>query len=312
MPRDYYDILGVRRDATDDEIRSAYRGLARRYHPDVNKDKDAEQRFAEVSEAYEVLSDPEKKAAYDRFGHAGVGAGGPSGGGPQGWGHAGGASAADFGDIFEQMFGGAGPSFHPGAGAAPPRPRPRRGHDLERTVTVTFMTAALGGTEHLRVAHQEGDQGGSGAEIAVTIPAGVEDGTKLRLRGRGSAGSSGGPRGDLIVTVRVGRHPYFRREGLDVLIDLPISVTEATLGCVIDVPLLAGSVELRVPPGSSSGTRLRVKDKGIRPPKRAPGNFYAVVQIAAPSELSPRARGLFESLREELKNPRDSRPWADP
>jgi DnaJ-class molecular chaperone len=315
--RDYYEVLGVGRDSTADEIRRAYRRLARQYHPDVNKSPDAADRFAEMQEAYEVLSDAEKRRAYDRFGHAGVGVGrGPGGFGGGGWrvhvGPEGGFGGSDFSSVFEELFGGRGAGPF-GAEAGRPeaeafrRPAPRRGRDAHETLTVSFMTAAKGGSEQLRVATAAGPP----QTIDVKIPPGIATGEKLRVKGKGRPGGSGGPAGDLILTVQVGGHPYFRRDGLDLLIDVPVTIAEATFGAAVTVPLLNGSVEIKIPPGASSGQKLRVKGKGLTDSKGRTGDFYAVIQIAADKELSPRGRQLLQELQAELKNPRESAPWAD-
>jgi DnaJ-class molecular chaperone len=315
--KDYYEVLGVSRDATADQIRRAYRRLARTYHPDVNQSSDAATRFAEMQEAYEVLSDAEKRRAYDRFGRAGVGVGhGPGGFGRGGtWrvdaGPGGQFDASDFASVFEELFGGrAGSPFGVGAGRpgaeAPSRPAPRRGRDLHHPLTVSFMTAALGGSEQVRVT-----AGGARPQtITVKIPPGVDSGEKLRVKGKGHPGGAGAAAGDIILTLNVGGHPYFRREGLDLLIDVPVTFAEATFGTRVTVPLLKGSIEIKVPPGSSSGQKLRVRDKGLTDAKGRAGDFYAVVQIVAETDLSPRGRQLLQDLEAELKNPRKSAPWG--
>ena len=334
-PRDYYEVLGIARGATADDIRKAYRKLARQLHPDMNKAPDAAKKFGEVQEAYDVLSDDEKRKSYDRFGHAGVGAGAQAGGGA-GWGGGAGSAnrggrtvwstsgdggefnAGDFASIFEQMFGGGaggmggGPS--PGAGRAGARARGGRqatmpGRDIEHTITVTFMTAALGGSEQLRF--------GSGAqtsEINVKIPAGIESGSKLRVKGKGQPSPAGGPPGDLILTVEVGKHPWFAREGLDLLIDVPLNIAEAIKGVTVSVPLLKeGSVDVKIPPGIASGRKLRVRGKGITDAKGKIGDFYVVVQIEAPAfdSLSAAAKKAADELGKELNNPRNAPPWVD-
>ena len=315
--RDYYDVLGVGRQATADEIRRAYRRLARQYHPDVNRSSDAADRFAEMQEAYEVLSDAEKRKAYDRFGRAGVGVGqGPGGFGRGGaWranvGPGDQFDASDFTSVFEELFGGRGGSpFGAGPGRpgarAPQRPAPQRGRDLHHTLTVSFVTAAQGGSEQVHAT--PGD--GSSETITVKIPPGIDTGEKLRVKGKGHPGGGGGPPGDIILTVQVGRHPYFRREGRDLLIDVPVTIAEATFGATVTVPLLKGSVEIKVPPGASSGQKLRVRGQGLVNAKGRSGDFYAVVQIAAEKDLSPRGRELLQELEAELKNPRKSAPWA--
>ncbi|MEE2907994.1 MAG: DnaJ C-terminal domain-containing protein, partial [Planctomycetota bacterium] len=274
--KDYYDILGVARTATDDEIRTAFRTLARRYHPDVSKEPDAERCFAEAQEAYEVLSDSDKRQAYDRFGRAGAGAasGTPGGGGWQyrtGGGQQ--VDPADFQDIFEEMFRGAGrstPYSSEGRGA----PRPRRGADISKSMTVTFMTAAIGGEETIKL--------DDGTLVSIRIPAGIEDGGRLRVRDKGEPGPGGGPRGDVIVTVRVGGHPSFTRNGLDLIVEVPITAVEAIRGTSVSVPLLDGTVDLRIPAGSSSGRKLRIAGKGITDASGRQGDFFALIQIRVP------------------------------
>ncbi len=318
-PRDYYEVLGVSRGATADEVRKAYRRLARKHHPDVNKSPDAAERFNEINEAYEILNDPEKRKAYDQFGHAGVGAG-PGGFGAGGYGQwtgeggpsgfrsrpgAGPGGTGDFGSIFEEMFAGRGQS--PFGGPQAP-PRPRKGRDLQHKLTVTFMTAATGGREQIRIADH--DHGGT-QTVDVKIPAGVEAGSKLRVKGKGQSGGQGGPPGDLIITVDVGGHPLFRREGLDLIVDVPINIAEASLGVTVAVPLLNGSADLKIPAGASSGAKLRIKDRGIKGKNGKLGDFYALVKIIAPTDLSENAAESLNELAKELKNPRDSGPWAD-
>ena len=315
-PKDYYERLGVDRQATADAIRRAYRRLARQYHPDVNKSADAATRFSEIQEAYDALSDAEKRKAYDRFGHAGVGVGpGPGGfGGRWGWRGSGpggrGVDASDFASVFEEMFGpGGGSPFaavDPRTGGRPRRPRPRRGQDVHQTLPVSFLAAARGGTERIRI-QRERDAPES---VEVKIPAGIDSGAKLRVRGKGTPGPGGGPAGDVILTLRVGSHPYFRRDGLDLLVDVPLTLAEAALGTTVTVPLLTGTVQIKVPPGASSGQRLRVKDRGLVDGQGKRGDFYAVIQVVAPDKLSDRARRLFSEVAAELKNPRESAPWS--
>jgi DnaJ-class molecular chaperone len=330
--RDYYEILGVPRSASADEIKKAHRKLVRKYHPDVNKDnKQAEERFKEVQEAYDVLSEPGKRRNYDQFGHAGVGAGGP--GGPAGAGGAGdvweafrraqqGAGGArggrghawrpgpgvsvedfegagDFGDIFEQLFGAGGRSGRAGAGAAGAgprmRPTPPRGSDVEHPVTLTFAQAARGTTLPLQI-----NRDGKIETIDIKIPAGVKDGSRVRIKGKGQE-STGGEAGDLYIMTRVHDHPYFKRDGLDILLDVPISLYEALLGTKIDVPTLEGPVTLTVPPGTSSGSKLRIKGRGIErggaPPER--GDQFVVIKIIVPKNLDEQEKELLHKLQEK-------------
>lgn len=321
---DYYQTLGVDRKASEEEIRRAYRKLARKYHPDVNKDADAAKRFSEVTEAYDILSDPAKRKDYDRFGRAGVGAGhAPGGVGGPGdrtratWTQAGpggfSATGADFSEVLEQMFGGGASPFARGGGfrstAGPQAVKPTKGEDIHHTVSVAFLTAALGGTEQLRLASDATD--GKAETIDVKIPAGIEHGARMRIKSRGHRSRDGGSPGDLILTVNIGQHPYYRRDGLDLLIDVPITIAEAALGTTVTVPLLKGSVQIKIAPGTSSGRKLRVKEKGIVDAKGSAGDFYAVVQIIAPTNLSERGRKAIEELAPELENPRASGPFVD-
>lgn len=344
--RDLYDVLGISRSASADEIKSAYRKLARQYHPDVNKAKDAPTKFNEVQEAYEVLSDIEKRKMYDQFGHAGVGAaGGAAGGGGyagQRWpysggesgepgtytwsniggrpsgagGSAGGASDFDMGSIFEEIFGGgggggagsaeAGRAGRGGFGArAKARSKNSRGRDITHDITVDFLTAARGGTETLRV-----DRGGSSQTIDVTIPPGIADATKLRVRGAGAPSAGTGGAGDLILTVNVGAHPVFRREGLDILLDLPLSITEAALGKTLSVPTLTGKADVTIPPGTSSGQKLRLRGQGIKTDAGEAGDLYVVAKIIAPKALSEADKEALRTIGERLPSVRTGSEWG--
>lgn len=311
---DLYDILGVKRTASADEIRAAYRKLARQLHPDVNKAPDAAQKFARVQEAYDVLSDADKRRAYDQFGHAGVasgaaagGSGGPfrgqyraSRGGPDV--HFGGMDPDEFASIFDQFMGGG----FAGRGSSTPR-QPARGRDIEHTIRVPFRVAALGGEETLRIRRSDDHA----ETVEVRIPPGTASGTKMRLRGRGESARPGGKRGDLILTIEVEPHPWFRRDGLDLMLDVPITIAEAALGATVTVPLLEGQVQVTVPPGTSSGKRLRIRGRGLRDNQGRQGDFYVVVQIVAPAGLSPEDRRLLSEIGARLENPRDNAPWAD-
>lgn len=313
--RDYYDVLGLKRSATAEDVKRAYRKLARELHPDVNKAPDAEKRFNEVNEAYEVLSDAQKRQQYDQFGHAGgerdpfagarKGSGGPRrahytwsniGGHPG----EGGIGADDIGAIFEDMFGG---SMQDSPFAAPPRGAPRQRsnpRELQHDLTIAFMTAIQGGVEQVKITFD-----GEARTLDVTIPPGVAQGQKLRVRG-----AVGGL--DMVITVHVGRHPWFYREDgkpLDLLIDVPITIAEAALGATVSVPLLKGSVELTIPPASPSGKRLRIKGHGIQPKSGAPGDLYAVVKVVPPAKLDSDARALLTKLADKLDNPRQGNPW---
>ncbi len=322
MERDLYDILGVPRTASADDLKKAHRGLVRKFHPDVNKEPGAAERFKEIQDAYDILSDPEKRKLFDQFGIAGVrgaaagggpgrgpgaGAGnGPFGGG-QGWQN---VDPSTFEEVFGSMFGGgrarggrAGRGGFGGFGGfgGAEEEAPQQGRNLDVEETVDFTTAALGGTRSFRV---------RGESIDVRIPAGIADGAKLAVRGKGAPGEHGGPAGDLIVTVRVSPHPWLRREGDDLVMDLPVSIAEAALGATVRVPLLDGSVQMKVPAGVRSGQRLRVKGKGIGPAKGTPGDFLAVVMIEAPKSLDADGRRLVEELAQRLPNPRTGPQWT--
>jgi curved DNA-binding protein len=283
--KDYYEVLGVPRDASQEDVRRAYRKLARRYHPDLNKESDAEERFKEVSEAYEVLSDPDKRERYDRLGARWrSGEEGPADFedffGQQGFG---GDTRVEFGDgafsdFFERLFGDRGPAAGTG---------PLRGPDQEAELELTLEDALAGGRRRLTL---------DGRSFEVNIPANVRDGQRIRLAGQGTPGRNGGPAGDLYLRVGLRPHPRFRREGDDLYLDLPVAPWEAALGATVPVQTLTETAQVRVPPGSSTGRRLRLRGRGL--PKRGGGrgDLYAVVQVAVPKRLSDEERELFEKL----------------
>jgi len=253
--RDFYEVLGLSKTASQEEIRKAYKKLARKFHPDVKPaDPDAEKKFSEITEAYDVLSDEEKRKNFDQFGHGFRGAG-PGGGNPfQGFG-GGGGQAFDIEDLLGGMFGsGGGRGGNPfgGGGGRRGQPRPQKGNDVKAEITVPFIVAVEGGEHSLSV-----QQGSTTERLTVKIPAGIDDGQTIRLAGQGGAGIAGGLSGDLLVTIHIAPHPWFRREGLNLLLDVPLSPSEAALGAKIDVPTLSeGEVVLSVPPGTSSGAKL--------------------------------------------------------
>ena len=360
--RDYYDVLGVARSASADEIRSAYRKLARQYHPDVNKEPDAEANFKEINEAYEVLSNGEKRAAYDRFGHAGTqgGFGGFSGG------------FGDFGSIFEDLFGMGGQTRQAQRG-------PRRGADLRVGITLSFEEAVFGCDREVEVTRLESCTHcfGSGAEpgtspmrcpqcngtgevqrrqqsifgtiltsttcsrcngageviatpcvecqgrkqvqstkrISVAIPAGVDDGTQIRLAGEGNQGLAGGPAGNLYVALTVQPHPVFQRRDNDIIMELPINIAQAALGAEVEVPTLDGMETLVVPPGTQHGKVLRIKNKGVPHLRRSErrGDQLVVIDVVVPSQLSAKQKKLLEELGESLGTPKlgDERGFFD-
>ena len=313
--RDYYETLGVGRDASEDDIRRAYRRLARENHPDVNKDPEAEERFKEISEAYEVLRDPEKRERYDRFGQdwkAGQdvsGASGFRGGGPGGFGGAdyggfedvrfgfgggGFGGGADFSDFFEGMFGRGGGRTRGFNGRA------SRGQDQVAELELSLQEAARGGKRKVSLA--------DGRDYDVNIPPGVRDGQRIRLAGEGGGGARG-PSGDLFLRVRIRPDPRFEVDGNDLYVDLPVTPWEAALGADgIEVPTLDGNARVRVPPGSSCGRQLRLRGEGMRDGRGGSGDLYATVEIKVPKELSPEEREHFERLAELSSfNPRRRR-----
>ena len=308
--RDYYEDLGVSRDASQEDIRAAHRRLARQYHPDVNKDPGAEDRFKEISEAYEVLRDPEKRERYDRLGanwRSGQDVSDASGfEGFEGFGGAPGGGfedirfdygGGDFSDFFEGLFGGR------AGGRARGRGRTSgfgsgfstRGADQEATLELSLQEAARGGRRRISL--------GDGRDFEVDIPPGVRDRQRIRLAGEGQPGMGGGPGGDLFLRVRVRPDRRFRVDGRDVYTDVAVAPWEAALGAEVEVPTLDGSAQVKVPPGSSCGRRLRLRGQGM-----AGGDLYAVVQIRVPKQLSARERELFEELADVSDfNPRRSR-----
>jgi curved DNA-binding protein len=300
---DPYETLGVSRDASDDDIRKAYRKLARTYHPDVNKDPGAEDRFKEVSEAYDTIRDAEGRAEYDQasrqgFGGGGGGFGGGGGGGFRGQDFGDGVrvdfgEGGDFGDIFEGLFGGR----RRGRGA---NGFSMRGGDIEATLELTLEQAARGGKRRIRL--------GDGRDYEVDVPRGARDGQLIRLAGEGSPGAGGGPPGDLFLRVRILPHPIFRVEGSDLQVELPVTPWEAALGATVPVPTLDGDVQLHVPPGSSSGRRLRLRGQGMPRPGGGAGDLYARVKIEVQKKLKRAERKAYEQLAEVSDfNPREKR-----
>ncbi|MEU5046627.1 J domain-containing protein [Streptomyces griseorubiginosus] len=299
MARDFYEVLGVPRTAERDEIQRAYRTLARRHHPDVNKDPQAEERFKEINEAFSVLSDPEQRGRYDRFGEdfrkipedweervgAGAGAGNGSrwstGGGPRvryatsGFG----AEGVDVDDLFGSFFGGAGRMRVPGA-------------DQEAELPLTVEEAYRGGRRTVTLAGPDGQR-----RYEVEVPPGVTDGRRIRLAGEGGRGSGDGSAGDLYLRVRIEPHPRFRLDGRDVYVQLPVTPWEAALGATVPVPTPSGaSAKVTVPAGSSSGRRLRLRGEGMPGPRDVNGDLYAELRIMVPPRLSERERELLEEL----------------
>jgi curved DNA-binding protein len=292
--QDYYEALGVSRDASQEEIRQAYRRLARRYHPDVNKEPGAEDRFKQVSEAYEVLREPEKRERYDRLGanwRAGQDVSDAPGFG-EGFEAGNGSGEArvefgsgDFSDFFESIFG---RRRRPG-GRAGFESFTMRGGDYEAVLDLGLEEAARGGKRWLSL--------GDGRSVEVDIPRGVRDGERIRVPGEGASGVGGGSAGDLYLRIRLRPHPRFRVEGSDLHVDLPVSPWEAALGAEVPVPTLDGTARVKVPPGSSSGRRLRLRGQGMSGSRGQPaGDLYAEVVIRVPQTLTKKERELFERL----------------
>lgn len=351
--RDYYEILGVPRSASAEDLKSAFRRLARQYHPDVNKEPDAEERFKEINEAYAVLSDPEKRAAYDRYGHAGVR--GPNGAPDFS------VDFNDFADIFSDLFG------FGGFGRTSTRSRhaPRRGADLQYRLELTFEEAVFGAEKEIEITRDEvcSQCGGSGAKPGtspvrcstcngsgevrqvrqtllgamvqvttcptchgsgetintpcptclgrglerrtrrrvVSVPAGVDSGTQIRLAGEGQPGVNGGPNGNLYIAIEVKPHKFFRRRDYDILLDLNINVAQAALGAEVEVPTVDGPMRLKIPPGTQTGKVLVMKGMGVPKLRSAGrGDQLVVINVEVPTRLTAEQRELFERLATSL------------
>lgn len=353
--QNYYDILGVSKTATDAEIKSAFRKLAKKYHPDINKEPGAEQKFKEIGEAYAVLSDPEKRKQYDQFGHEAYTQGAAQGGFGGGFG---GFSAddIDLSSIFDDLFGGS--IFGNSSRRASGRNRPTKGRDSLVKVDLTFEEAVFGCKKTINIdldteCEDCSGKGGSGEttcstcggrgrvitqqrtmfgvfqsestcpdcngkgktfkttckscsgtghvvknkEIEITVPEGVDDGHQLRISGKGAAGYNGGPNGDIYIEFRVKDHPLFERKDNDIYLDVPLTITEAVLGCKKEVPTLTGTVVLTVDPGSQPGDQLRLRGKGVKDPVRnKKGDMYVVLDVVIPTKLDCKQKELFKEL----------------
>ena len=299
--RDYYQVLGVSKSASADEIKKSYRKLAKQYHPDANQDdKSAQAKFSEITEAYEVLSDSDKRAKYDQYGqHWNKVQGGPGGGGfnPFGGGGGGGAAGFDFEDLLGGMFGGGGGRGGSPFGGGGRRAQPTKGANVETEIRIPFQMGITGGEYELTV---------NGERLTVKVPAGMDGGGKIRLAGQGNPGSAGP--GDLIVTVRISPHPWFRKDGSNLLVDVPVTPLEAVLGGKVDVPtLMEGTIVMTIPPGTNSGAKLRLRGKGsIDRKTKKQGDQLVVIKVVAPKELSDEQRQLYQQLQElETTNPRE-------
>ncbi|MCF6257694.1 MAG: DnaJ domain-containing protein [Gammaproteobacteria bacterium] len=310
--KDYYEIMGVARDATQDEIKRAYRKLARKYHPDVSKESGAEEKFKAVGEAYEVLKDPEKRAAYDQLGsqwQQGQDFNPPpdwdagfefSGGGFTG------ADAEDFSDFFESLFGGA-PSGHAGHYRTQRGRAKMRGEDRHAKILIDLEDAIEGRNRQvtLRIPEltKDGHVVARERTLNVRISKGIHPGQHIRLAGQGGLGGSGGPAGDLYLEVEFKPHRWYRVEGADLYLDLPVAPWEAALGASVKVPTPQGTVDLKILEGSSSGKKMRLKGRGMS--SKAPGDLYVVLQIVLPPADSDDARQLYREMQEKLAfNPR--------
>jgi DnaJ-class molecular chaperone len=316
MGRDFYKTLGVERSASADEIKRAYRTLTKQYHPDRNPDDPAaEQRFKEVQEAYAVLGDKDKRAEFDQFGDAAVGhwETGPTGQRVYTWGGGTQIPADDLEDLFSAFGGGAsvfGDIFGRGGARTTTRrqrrPRPAHGQDVERTVNLSFDQAVHGTKIEVDITQD----GRNRQTLDVKIPPAVVDGQRIRIKGRGMPGQHGGSPGDLFLRCAVRPHPYFRSDGLNVTVDLPLSITEAALGAKVNVPTIAGPVEMTIPPGTASGAKLRLRGKGIQNAAGTVGDQFVVIQIVPPKSLTDDQTRLLEQLRDTLKeDPRHKTPW---
>jgi len=326
--KDYYATLGVSKGASKDDIQKAYRKLARKYHPDVNKQAGAEAKFKEIGEAYEVLKDPEKRKRYERFGSAWKNAAQQGGGAPRwqnidfdfGGGGRGGPQAGgfDFGgsgfsSFFDMLFGGERPGAGGGPGGRSPFTTefrtsgsgPRAGADIEAPITLSLEEAARGGQRELVLTDPAT---GERKSVSVTVPKGLKSGQRIRLAGQGREGAGGGERGHLFLKVDIAPHPRFRLEGRNLHTTLPITPWEAALGGEAQVPTLNGSMRVKIPPGANPGAKIRLRGHGYPKSTRSDdkGDLFAKLEITVPSKLSDRERELFEELAETSSfNPRD-------
>lgn len=306
--KDYYKIMGVGRNATQDEVKRAYRKLARKYHPDVSKEADAEMKFKDLGEANEVLSDPEKRAAYDQLGSnwkaqqdfrppPGWGTGFEFHGRPQG------GNQHGFSDFFESLFGqartagGGSHGFH------------RQGEDNHAKILVDLEDSFNGASRSISLqvpgVTPDGHVTTRRRTLKVRIPKGIRQGQQIRLGGQGSAGMGSGKAGDLYLEVEFKPHRYYRVEGADVYLDLPLAPWEAALGAQVNVPTPSGAIDLKIPANSKAGKKLRLKGRGI--PARSPGDLYVVLQIALPPADNEKTRDIYRKMQEEIEfDPRAS------
>jgi curved DNA-binding protein len=308
--KDYYKTLGVSRTATAEEIKRAYRQLARKYHPDVSKLPDAEARFKEMKEAYEVLKDPEKRSAYDQFGADWKA--GQEFKPPPDWqreysfGNEGFTDASQFSDFFDALFGRHGRGRTAGGGGF--RDLRARGEDIDARIAIPIEEAYRGGTRQIKLDVAEPDDNGRVVQrrrtLNVKVPKGITAGQRIRLEGQGGPGLGGGKAGHLYIAIDFQPHPIYRAKGRDIHVSLPIAPWEAALGRTVQTPTLGGPVELKIPPGSSSGKMLRLKGRGL--PGDPPGDQLVELEIVVPQKVSDKARELYDELeREQRFNPRE-------
>ena len=353
--KDYYEVLGVSKTATDEEIKRAFRKLAKQYHPDINKEPGAEEKFKEIGEAYAVLSDANKRRQYDQFGHAAFENGGSGGGaGFQGFN----MGDIDLEDILGDLFGGGFRGFSGFGGSSRTSSRPSKGEDIRVVLNLTFEEAAFGCEKNVKLnltsecSRCKGKGGfnektcrtcggagkvleqaqtifgymqtqktcpdckgrgktyeticdechGKGVvekvkTLTVTIPEGVDEGYQLRLSGKGNAGLNGGPNGDVFIEFKIKEHPLFERDGADIYLEVPVTITDATLGCKKEIPTLYGNIILEIKAGTQNYTKLKIKGKGIKLPNSiSKGNMYAVVNIIIPTKLDRKQKALLQDL----------------
>lgn len=319
MADDYYEILGVSRSASGEDIQRAYHKLAAKYHPDLNPDQKAKEKFQKIRKAHEVLNDPEQRKQYDQYGEA-FEAVQQGGGGPR-WqsgagfddidvsqlfgGAAGGESFGGFGDIFKHFSPGGGAAGAGAAGKRSRRPTSHRGDDLQHDVDISFHTAVIGGEVRLSLRRENG---GPAQTLKVRIPPGVHEGQLIRLRGQGEPG--GGMPGDLLLTIRIGTHPHFSRRDNDLIVRVPVTLAEAARGAKVDIPGPWGTLSVKIPPGMSGGKRLRIKGQGVKPAKGATGDLYVEVQIVLPPTLDAQSLELIDQLDARWQQqPRNELKW---
>lgn len=315
MAADHYETLGVSRQATPAEIQKAYRQMARKHHPDLNpKDAKAKEKFQQVQAAFDVLNDPQKRELYDRYGNAyeTFGGGGPRPGANP-WAGAGAPGAGGFEVNLDDLLGGG--AGMGGGGFADlfktfkqrnKRAAPTKGQNIEHTLTVPFATAVLGGEAQISLQRVDGQT----ESLRVKIPAGIEAGKKIRLRGKGEESETGGVAGDLLIKVDVAPHPHFRRQGNRLDVRVPVTLAEALGGAKIDLPAPNGTITLTVPPGTSSGSKLRVKGQGVKHSNGDVGDLFAEVMVVVPKDLTAADRvALLEVLKKYPQNPRAELRW---